>query len=101
MGAFWGVIVDPGTIDSTDGSRSLEVFVAGCRDSLERALVARFGVHDGMDAAAHALAYACREWDRLAAMTNPAGYLFRVGQSYGARARRRGSRHHHAGDLRQ
>ena len=72
---------------------SLETFVTAARPTLERALVARFGVHDGMDAAADALAYAVREWGRVGAMTNPAGYLYRVGVSSALRWRRRLRRH--------
>lgn len=48
---------------------------------LRRALVARNGLVDGGDAAAAALAWAWEHRDRLAAMANPLGYLYRVGQS--------------------
>lgn len=34
-----------------------------------------------MDAASEALAYGWERWDRLATMENPAGYLYRVGQT--------------------
>ncbi len=39
-----------------------------------------------------AVAYAVEHWSRLASMTNPAGYLFRVGQSYGSRSSSRRQR---------
>jgi len=55
------------------------------RPRLERALVARYGVDDGREATSESIAYAVEHWDRLSTMTNPAGYLFRVGQSYGSR----------------
>lgn len=84
-------VSSPDVMVHTADPGSLEDFVLRVRSAVERALVARFGVHDGMDAAAHALEYACAEWGRLSAMTNPAGYVYRVGQSYAVRsgARRR------------
>ena len=47
---------------------------------LRRALVAAYGPV-GRDAAADALAYAWEHWERVSGMENPAGYLYRVGQS--------------------
>lgn len=55
---------------------------------LRRALVARFGVDVGCDAAADALAWAWEHLDRVESVANPAGYLFRVGQSSAKRAYR-------------
>lgn len=63
----------------------LDLFLATTRPALERALTARWGLPAGADAAADALEYAVRNWQRMSAMQNPAGYLFRVGCS---RARR-------------
>ena len=51
-------------------------------------LVAAYGPDVGHDAASEALAYGWEHWDRLSTMNNPAGYLFRVGQSAARRARR-------------
>jgi DNA-directed RNA polymerase specialized sigma24 family protein len=51
-------------------------------------LVAAYGPEVGADAAAEALAYGWEHWSRLAAMANPAGYLYRVGQTAARRARR-------------
>jgi RNA polymerase sigma-70 factor (ECF subfamily) len=51
-------------------------------------LVAAYGRERGNDAAAEALGYAWEHWSRIAAMENPMGYLFRVGQSR-TRPRRR------------
>lgn len=48
---------------------------------LARALIAGFGSEVGREAAAEALVYGWQHWDRLEGMENPAGYLFRVGQS--------------------
>ena len=55
-------------------------FVNGVEPRLRHALVARFGPDRGRDAVADALAYAWEHWDRVGGMTNPAGYLYRVGQ---------------------
>lgn len=55
-------------------------FVAMNERPLRQALTAACGTEDGREAAADALAYAWEHWDRVAAMTNPAGYLFVVGR---------------------
>jgi RNA polymerase sigma-70 factor (ECF subfamily) len=52
-------------------------------------LVAAYGPEVGLDAASEALAYAWEEWPRLEAMDNPAGYLFRVGQTAARQLNRR------------
>lgn len=64
-------------------------FLVDARCRLERALVARFGVEDGLDAAAEAMVFAAENWDRLKPMDNPIGYLYRVGQTRGERLARR------------
>ena len=63
-----------------------EEFVAACEPRLRRALVAAYGGPAGREATAEALAYAWEHWDRLQAVDNLPGYLYRVGQS---RTRRR------------
>ena len=68
---------------------SLDQFVRSVRPALEHAFVARFGLDDGMEAAAEAVAYGCEHWARVEAMGNPVGHLYRVGES---RTRRRVSR---------
>lgn len=80
---FGGVMVD------TESGDDLAVFVAVTRPDLEQALVARFGLHEGMEAAATAVEYAHQHWRRLASMENPAGYVYRVGVSSARRARTR------------
>ena len=55
---------------------------------LRHAFAARFGQVDGADATAEALAYAWENWDRVRAMDNPVGYLYRVGASRTRRIRR-------------
>src|SRR5262249_19579169 len=59
---------------------------------LRRALVAAYGVDVGSDASADALAWAWEHRDELATMANPAGYLYRVGQSAARRYRPRAIR---------
>jgi RNA polymerase sigma-70 factor (ECF subfamily) len=48
---------------------------------VRRALVAAYGVEVGSEAAADAMAYAWEHRERVRAMDNPAGLLYRVGQS--------------------
>ena len=50
-------------------------------ERLRRALVARYGPEGGNEAHAEAAAYAAGDWERIGAMDNPVGYLYRVGQS--------------------
>ncbi len=63
-----------------------EAFLETVRPRLGRAFVAGYGLERGQEALAEALAYAWEHFDELAAMENPAGYLYRVG---GSRTRRR------------
>jgi RNA polymerase sigma factor (sigma-70 family) len=58
-----------------------EEFVLDVEPRLRVALIAVFGPVDGREATASALAYAWEHWDRIAAMGNPAGYLYRVGRT--------------------
>jgi DNA-directed RNA polymerase specialized sigma24 family protein len=58
-----------------------EELVASVKPRLERALVAAYGPERGEEAVAEAMAWAWEHRDRLMAMGNPAGYLYRVGQS--------------------
>lgn len=72
----------------SSGDRRFAQFIEPAAVTLRRALVARNGVEDGCEAAAEAIAWA---WEHRAAveeMTNPLGYLFRVGQSSLRRERR-------------
>lgn len=55
---------------------------------LRQALIARQGPEVGPEAAAEALRYGWENWDRIQSMDNPAGYLYRVGQSRGRKHRR-------------
>jgi DNA-directed RNA polymerase specialized sigma24 family protein len=58
-----------------------EGFMREGEPRLRRALVAAYGFEDGRDSTAEALAYAWEHWDRVRAMPNALGYLFRVGQT--------------------
>ena len=68
-----------------DKSADFESFVRVARPRLVRALAAVRG-DEAADAAAEALLYAWEHWDRVGAMSNAIGYLYRVGLS---RTRRR------------
>lgn len=65
-----------------------EVFLVEVEAGLRHGFIAQFGPEDGRDAAAQALLYGWEHWERLQGMDNPAGYLFRVGQTWGRRNRR-------------
>ena len=52
-------------------------------------MVAAYGPDLGREAAADALAWAWQHWDRVHAMADPAGYLWRVGQTSVRRTTRR------------
>lgn len=60
--------------------------------TVRRALVARFGGEAGGEAAADAIAWAWEHGEVLCRMANPAGYLYRVGQTSARRSRRRVAR---------
>lgn len=68
---------------------SFTEFVADNEARVRQSLTAVFGVDRGKDAAAEALAYGWEHWDRVSAMENPSGYLYRVGYD---RARRMSSK---------
>lgn len=62
----------------------LDAFTEFFRDvepRLRRALVAAYGTERGREAAAEALARAWEHWADVVEMSNPVGYLYRVGQS--------------------
>jgi DNA-directed RNA polymerase specialized sigma24 family protein len=67
---------------------TFEHFVESTGRRLRAGLVAAYGPEVGADASAEALAYGWEHWDRLSKMENPAGYLYRVGQTAARRWRR-------------
>jgi RNA polymerase sigma-70 factor (ECF subfamily) len=62
---------------------TFSTFVVEVEPRLRRALTATFGPDVGREAAAEALAHGWAHWDRVGAMDNPAGYLYRVGRDRG------------------
>ena len=62
-------------------------FVVRVEPRVRRALSAAFGSQAGRDATAEALLVAWKNWDRVAAMDNPSGYLYRVGSNEARRSR--------------
>lgn len=71
---------------AADESEGFEEFVRRLEPRLRRALIGCRGIDLAQEAVAEALAYAWEHWTEVRALDNPAGYLFRVGQS---RTRRR------------
>ena len=67
---------------------SVDQLVVEIAPQLRAALVAAYGVDAGSDAASEAMAWALEHRERVAGMENPAGYLYRVGQTAARRARR-------------
>ncbi len=65
----------------TDSPRAeFTAFVNEVQDRVRYALVARYGPDHGLEAAAEAFTYAWEHWDRVGAMENPAGYVYRTAQ---------------------
>lgn len=60
-------------------------FVSSNERGLRQSLTAVLGAEMGREAAAEALAYGWENWGRIAALENPAGYLYRVGLNWGKR----------------
>lgn len=60
---------------------SFTEFVKGIEPQLKHALVAALGTDLGLEATAEGLAYGWEQWERVRAMDNPGGYLYRVGKS--------------------
>jgi RNA polymerase sigma-70 factor (ECF subfamily) len=73
---------------NSQSQQEFTAFVARHEPALRRALAGHLPIGEVSDAVAEALGYAWQHWDRVRYMENPAGYLFRVGQS---RSRRRKS----------
>lgn len=82
-GGRWSMSFDDKPIEA------FRKFVAGNEAGLRHALTAALGAELGREAAAEALAYGWESWDRVAAMDNAAGYLYRVGLNWGRKRSRR------------
>jgi DNA-directed RNA polymerase specialized sigma24 family protein len=63
-------------------------FVKETEPRLSYALAAAYGFEVGAEATADALAWAWEHWDEVQRKRNPAGYLYRVGQSKARRYHR-------------
>jgi DNA-directed RNA polymerase specialized sigma24 family protein len=74
-------------VSGVDRHLEFQEFVSDRGPSIRRALLGRYGLEVGVEAYSDAIEYAWAHWDRVAAMANPAGYLFRVGQSRSRRHR--------------
>ena len=70
------------------GHYEFSLFVSEVEPRLSRALTGTYGREVGEEATRDALAYAWENWHRVSRMENPAGFLFRVGQSRSRRYRR-------------
>ena len=70
-----------GVSTAADAGVAFERFVAEVEPRLRRAFTLLRGVDDGREATAEALGWAWEHWTEVQAMANPAGYLYRVGQS--------------------
>ena len=68
------------------------MFVRDAERRLSYAFAAAYGPELCREATAESVAYAWEHWDRLSVMSNPVGYLYRVGQSRVRRHRRRPTR---------
>ena len=68
---------------------SFTEFVRKAEPRLKVALCSAFGADAGLEATADALAYGWENWDRVAAMPNPVGYLWGVGRNRARRHRPR------------
>jgi DNA-directed RNA polymerase specialized sigma24 family protein len=56
-------------------------FVREVEPRLRQSLIAALGGEAGREATAEALAWAWEHWSRLEGMTNPGGYLYRLGKN--------------------
>ena len=68
--------------------QAFDRFIRDAEPRLRRALVAAYGPEAGREATVDALGWAWTHWDRVEEMTNPVGYLYRVGQTEARRGRR-------------
>lgn len=71
------------------GDDTFTPWVALTEPRIRRALLAICGPEVAADATADAFEYAWLNWKRVGAMTNPAGYTYRVARSRIPRARRK------------
>ena len=71
----------------TDDRDEFREFVSRVEPRLRRALMAGYGPVNGRDATVDALSWAWEHWEHVRTMSNPAGYLYRVGSTSAQRRR--------------
>lgn len=76
------------SIEGRERESAYAGFVAVHERPLRQAFTSLYGPDLGGEATAEALAWAWEHWDEVEGMANPAGYLFRVGQTRTRRLRR-------------
>jgi DNA-directed RNA polymerase specialized sigma24 family protein len=65
-----------------DRDDEFEQFFRDAEPRLRRAFVGSHGTDGAGDAVAEALSWAWEHWEQVVVMSNPMGYLYRVGQSH-------------------
>ena len=70
-----------------DHRADFERFFSDSEPRLRRAYVGVYGADGAHDAVAEALTWAWEHWSHVQTMSNPVGYLYRVGQSKSRRRR--------------
>ena len=76
-------------MSTASAAASFVGFLEEAEPKLRLAFVARYGTEMAREVTSEALVYGWEHWDRVSKMTNPVGYLSRVGQSKGRKYRRR------------
>ncbi len=71
---------------------TFDEFLAEVEPRLQAALAATYGPVVGRESAVDALSWAWEHWDRVQTLGNPAGYLYRVGQTAARTAQNRAVR---------
>ena len=66
-------------------STEFTAFVKEVEPRVRYALVAAYGPDRGLEGTSEALAYAWEHWNRIRAVNNPAGYIYRIGQRHAAK----------------
>lgn len=79
----------PVVVSSADARSAAADVLERVAPLVRRALIARYGLEAGGEAAADAVAWGWEHGDVLCEMANPGGYLYRVGQTAARRGRRR------------
>ncbi len=70
---------------NTSSVLAFDEFFKTAEPLLRRALVGGFGPDVGREATSETLTYGWKNWDRVAGLDNPTGYLYRVGERWALR----------------